>query len=168
MQKAMPRNGQPFWHSCGAKADCWHNRVTPPRRSRWICRHLAQSPVHLFSWVPESTRRRPASWLQRQRGGGYRRWCLCQFGLGNIGVGCRRDRGNYFRTLVGDLPEVQIVKPGHGFQTTAGTWKVRFDAGHSPGHMSLMDRARHLYIGVDFLLPRISPNSLSGPAQPGS
>lgn len=80
------------------------------------------------------------------------------FGLGDIGVGRRRDRGNYFRTLVGDLPEVQIVEPGHSFRTTAGVWEVRFDAGHSPGHMSLMDHARHLYIGVDFLLPRISPN----------
>ena len=60
--------------------------------------------------------------------------------------------------LSGICPEVQIVEPGHSFQTTAGTWKVRFDAGHSPGHMSLMDHTRHLFIGVDFLLPRISPN----------
>ena len=86
-------------------------------------------------------------------GGAY-----ANFGLGDIGVGRRSDRGNHFRTLVGDLPEVQIVQPGHSFQTTAGVWEVRFDSGHSPGHMSLMDHARHLYIGVDFLLPRISPN----------
>ena len=80
------------------------------------------------------------------------------FGLGDIGVGHHRNRCNYFRTLVGDLPEVLIVEPGHVFATTFGRWEVRFDAGHSPGHMSLMDHARHLYIGVDFLLPRISPN----------
>lgn len=80
------------------------------------------------------------------------------FGLSNLSVVRRRDRGNYFRTLVGDLPEVQIVEAGHIFQTTAGAWEVRFDAGHSPGHMGLMDRTRRLYIGVDFLLPRISPN----------
>ncbi len=80
------------------------------------------------------------------------------FGLSNIDIDHRRDRGNYFRSLVGDLPQVQIIQSGHGFQTIAGTWKVRFDAGHSPGHMSLMDHARHLYICVDFLLPRISPN----------
>ena len=80
------------------------------------------------------------------------------FGLGDIGVGRRRDRGNYFRTLVGDLPEVQIVEPDHSFRTTAGVWEVLFYAGHSPGNMILMDHARHLYIGVDFLLPRISPN----------
>ena len=88
------------------------------------------------------------------------------FGLGDIGVGRRRDRGNYFRTLVGDLPEVQIVEPGHSFQTAAGVWEVRFDAGHSPGHMGLMDHARHLYIGFDFLLPRISPNSSGALREP--
>ena len=80
------------------------------------------------------------------------------FGLGSITVNHRRDRGNYFRTLVADLPEVTIVEKGHIFATIAGGWEVRFDAGHSPGHMSLVDHARHLYIGVDFLLPRISPN----------
>ncbi len=80
------------------------------------------------------------------------------FGLGDICVGHRRNRSNYFRTLVGDLPEVLIVEPGHVFTTTVGAWEVRFDAGHSPGQMSLMDHARQLYIGVDFLLPRISPN----------
>ena len=80
------------------------------------------------------------------------------FGLDNISVNRRKNRGNYFRTLVADLPEVQIVEQGHIFETIAGGWEVRFDAGHSPGHMSLVDHARHLYIGVDFLLPRISPN----------
>ncbi len=80
------------------------------------------------------------------------------FGLVNTSVNRRPNRGNYFRTLVADLPKVQIVEHGHIFETIAGGWEVRFDAGHSPGHMSLVDHARHLYIGVDFLLPRISPN----------
>ena len=34
---------------------------------------------------------------------------------------------------------------GPRFQTTAGNWNVRFDVGHSPGHMSLFDYTRHLY-----------------------
>lgn len=80
------------------------------------------------------------------------------FGLGDIGVGRRRDQGNYFRTLAGDLPPVTIIEPDHIFNTIAGAWITRFDAGHSPAHMSLTDHQRKLYIGVDFLLPRISPN----------
>ena len=80
------------------------------------------------------------------------------FGFEPAMVARKRDEGNYYRTLVGDLPEVQIIDAGHVFDTVAGRWEVRFDAGHSPGHMSLTDHHRHLYIGVDFLLPRISPN----------
>ena len=76
-------------------------------------------------------------------GGAY-----ANFGLGNIDVACR-DRSGYFRTLVEKFAEVQIIKPGAS--RPAGAWKVRFDAGHSPGHMSLMDHTRHLFIGVDFL-----------------
>ncbi len=86
------------------------------------------------------------------------RSAYANFGFSDISTGRRWGQGNYFRTLVGDLEEVQIVEEGHIFETTAGKWEVRFDAGHSPGHMSLMDKSRHIYICVDFLLPRISPN----------
>ena len=46
----------------------------------------------------------------------------------------------------------------HQFITREGSWQVRFDGGHSPAQMSLTDNNRQLYICVDFLLPRISPN----------
>ena len=80
------------------------------------------------------------------------------FGLDADTVQRTRDVGNYYRSLVGDIPPVTIIESGHEFQTKAGRFTVRFDAGHSPGHMSLTDHARKIYVGVDFLLPRISPN----------
>ena len=81
-----------------------------------------------------------------------------RFGLADNHITTARDTGNYYRFLVGDLPNVKIVTAKDQFITKAGCWHVRFDAGHSPGHMSLTDSARKLYICVDFLLPRISPN----------
>ena len=81
-----------------------------------------------------------------------------EFGLTAETVARTRAVGNYYRSLVGDLPAVTIVEAGHEFVTRHGRWTVRFDAGHSPGHLSLTEHDRKLYIGVDFLLPRISPN----------
>ena len=81
-----------------------------------------------------------------------------RFGLAESHIAAARDTGNYYRFLVGDLPDVTIVTEKDQFITKAGCWQIRFDAGHSPGHMSLTDSARKLHICVDFLLPRISPN----------
>ena len=81
-----------------------------------------------------------------------------RFGLAESHIAAARDTGNYYRFLVGDLPKVTIVTETDQFTTKAGCWQIRFDAGHSPGHMSLTDCARKLHICVDFLLPRISPN----------
>ena len=81
-----------------------------------------------------------------------------RFGLADTHITAARDTGNYYRFLVGDLPDVITIEHSHQFITKAGRWQVRFDSGHSPGHMSLTDSARKLYICVDFLLPRISPN----------
>ena len=81
-----------------------------------------------------------------------------RFGLAETHIAAARDTGNYYRFLVGDLPNVKIVTEKDQFMTKAGCWQIRFDAGHSPSHMSLTDSARKLYICVDFLLPRISPN----------
>ena len=80
------------------------------------------------------------------------------FGFDDETVARKRAGGNFYRTLVGELPDAKIIEPGHVFTTVSGSWEVRFDAGHSPGHMSLTDTARGLFIGIDFLLPRISPN----------
>ena len=84
--------------------------------------------------------------------------CYRQFGLADEHIDAARNTGNYYRFLVGDLPEVTLIDDSHQFITKAGCWQVRFDAGHSPGHMSLTDSDRQLHICVDFLLPRISPN----------
>ena len=81
-----------------------------------------------------------------------------RFGLAESHIAAARDTGNYYQFLVGDLPDVTIVTEKDQFITKAGCWQIRFDAGHSPGHMSLTDSARKLHICVDFLLPRISPN----------
>ena len=81
-----------------------------------------------------------------------------KFGLAKTHIADAQQAGNYYRFLTGDLPEVTIIDDTHKFETIAGSWTVRFDAGHSPGHMSLTDRSRRLHICVDFLLPRISPN----------
>jgi len=81
-----------------------------------------------------------------------------RFGLADTVVARIRAQGNYFRKLSGDLPDVTIIDTDHRFQTKSGIWTPRFDTGHSPGHMSLVDADRKLYICVDFLLPRISPN----------
>ena len=81
-----------------------------------------------------------------------------RFGLADNHITAAGDTGNYYRFLVGDLPDVTIVTEKNQFITKAGCWQIRFDAGHSSGHMSLTDSARKFHICVDFLLPRISPN----------
>ena len=81
-----------------------------------------------------------------------------RFGLADNHITEARVTGNYYRFLVSDLPNVITVDDTYQFITKGGCWQIRFDAGHSPGHMSLTDRARKLHICVDFLLPRISPN----------
>jgi len=81
-----------------------------------------------------------------------------RFGLADTHIAAAQNAGNYYRFLVGDLPNVTIVTEKDQFITKAGCWQIRFDAGHSPGHMSLTDSTRKLHICVDFLLPRISPN----------
>ncbi len=80
------------------------------------------------------------------------------FGLPEALVTRTTSVGNYYRKLVGDFPEARIITPDTVIETVSGNWKVRFDAGHAPGHLGLYDEARRLYIAVDFLLGRISPN----------
>ena len=80
------------------------------------------------------------------------------FGLPETLVSRTTTVGNYYRKLVGDFPSANIVTTDSLFQSTAGQWQVRFDAGHAPGHLGLYDTTRKIYIAVDFLLGRISPN----------
>ena len=81
-----------------------------------------------------------------------------RYGLADMHINAVYKAGNYYRSLVDNLPKVTIVRDDHHFISKTGCWQVRFDSGHSPGHMSLTDNDRKLHICVDFLLPRISPN----------
>ena len=63
-----------------------------------------------------------------------------------------------YKNRVYELPEFEIIKAGHEFISNDGKWIVRTDSGHSPEHISLLDKERKLYLSGDFLLPRISPN----------
>ena len=80
------------------------------------------------------------------------------YGLPTEVIERNRQIGNYYRKLVAPLPEVTIIDPAWHLQTIAGLWSSRFDGGHSPGHLGLVDTDRKLYLAVDFLLGRISPN----------
>jgi len=102
-----------------------------------------------------------ASWSLAQTDAGYGEIMgdtYARFGLPDDVVARIRAQGNYFRKLSRDLPAVMVIDDNHRFYTKSGVWTPRFDTGHSPGHMSLFDADRKLYVCVDFLLPRISPN----------
>jgi len=69
----------------------------------------------------------------------------------------REDDGRYSK-YVTSLPELHLLAPGDSITTAAGQWEIRVDSGHSPAQIGLTDHARGIYIAIDFLLPRISPN----------
>lgn len=69
----------------------------------------------------------------------------------------RADKGRFNRH-VAPLPEVQTLKAGDEIKSRHGCFEIRLDKGHSQSHIGLVDKGRGLYIAVDFLLPRISPN----------
>ena len=80
------------------------------------------------------------------------------YGLPDEVITRNRGVGNYYRKLVAPLPEVTIIDASWRLRTIAGEWSPRFDSGHSPGHVGLVDHERRLYLAIDFLLGRISPN----------
>ena len=69
-----------------------------------------------------------------------------------------RHRGSRYREKCSILPPFNLVEEGYQITTKGGIWTARIDKGHSDAHISLMDRDRNLFISIDFLLPRISPN----------
>ena len=82
-----------------------------------------------------------------------------RYGLGDEAITAGREQGNRFRRYSAEtLPQFTHVQQGQIFTTKEGRWEVRIDKGHAPAHVSLMDRERGLFLCVDFLLPRISPN----------
>ncbi len=80
------------------------------------------------------------------------------FGITEEVIERNRQIGNYYRQLVAPLPDVTIIESTWRLHTVAGEWSPRFDAGHSPGHLGLIDNERQLYLAIDSLLGRISPN----------
>ena len=69
----------------------------------------------------------------------------------------RQDKGR-FRRHVAPLPDMNIITQGERIVSRAGVFEVRIDEGHSQAHIGLVDKNRGLYIAMDLLLPRISPN----------
>ena len=81
-----------------------------------------------------------------------------QYGLEERHIAVAQEGGSRYRTIVGEPPKFDILAPGAEIKTRAGSWQLRMDLGHSDQHISLMEHSRGLYLSVDFLLPRITPN----------
>ena len=81
-----------------------------------------------------------------------------RYGLPEEDIDLVRHGGSRFRQLVPALPDFKTIGEGDKIISRHGVWHIRCDQGHSHDHLSFMDHDRQLYIAVDFLLPRISPN----------
>ena len=80
------------------------------------------------------------------------------FGLEEVHIQATATGGSRYRRMSSAFSDIGYVGAGDVITTPAGRWVIRTDRGHSDDHISLMDSERNLYIGMDFLLPRISPN----------
>lgn len=80
------------------------------------------------------------------------------FGMSEDDVATGRNDRERYKKNVAEFPAFKMLAEGDVIESKNGTWDVRIDAGHSPGQISLYDKSRDIYIAVDFLLPRISPN----------
>lgn len=69
-----------------------------------------------------------------------------------------RHKGSRYRLYTAPLPAFERISAGQEFRTKYGLWTARIDTGHCDAQISLIDRTRNLFISVDFLLPRITPN----------
>ena len=65
--------------------------------------------------------------------------------------------GNYYKKLLNEIPNLKQLN-FKKILTEYGEWKIRLDKGHSPSHISFSDEKRKVYICIDFLLPKITPN----------
>ena len=81
-----------------------------------------------------------------------------RYGMAEADIDHVRTGGSRYRQYVRDLPEVHFLEAGDKIETNDGCFEVRLDAGHSDCQISLFDKTRGLFIAVDYLLPRISPN----------
>lgn len=80
------------------------------------------------------------------------------YGMNDAQIADARQGGSRYRMIVGEPPVFDYLAAGQIITTRAGSWQIRLDRGHSDAHISLMEAERGLYLSVDFLLPRITPN----------
>lgn len=81
-----------------------------------------------------------------------------QYGLDDDALAMARADHDRYSRFVAPLPEIKLIDAGDELSSKSGCWKIRIDEGHSTGQLGLTDHTRGLYIAVDFLLPRITPN----------
>lgn len=81
-----------------------------------------------------------------------------RYGLPHEHITAAGQGGSRYRRNTAALPPFSLIHPGEQIKTTAGCWQIRTDTGHSDQQISLLDESRKLFLSVDFLLPRISPN----------
>jgi len=80
------------------------------------------------------------------------------YGLDEAAITDAREDDARYAKYVTPLSKVHILHPGDIITSARGNWETRTDRGHSPGQIGLTDTERGIYIAIDFLLPRISPN----------
>lgn len=102
-----------------------------------------------------------ASWLRGHEAEDFS--CMIEgiytaYGFNEEIIAIGRNDPNRYRRYVAELPPLKTLNQGDVIKSRDGEWQVRIDAGHSSGHISLNDQSRGIYLAVDFLLPRISPN----------
>ena len=81
-----------------------------------------------------------------------------EFGFSENIIIKSKNRGNFYKGMIKELPKINELQENFSIVTKEGSWRARFDTGHSPSQLSLFDKERKLYLCFDFLLPRISPN----------
>ncbi|MGU9962440.1 MAG: MBL fold metallo-hydrolase [Candidatus Puniceispirillales bacterium WSBS_2018_MAG_OTU23] len=102
-----------------------------------------------------------AKWLLSHEGDAFSKLIegiYTAYGFDESTIATGRNDPDRYRRYVADLPPITVLNEGDIITSRDGGWRVRIDGGHSSGHISLYDEGRGIYLAVDFLLPRISPN----------
>ena len=81
-----------------------------------------------------------------------------RYGLDDDALAMARQDHDRYSRFVAPLPQVTLIDESAVIESISGRWQVRIDHGHSIGQLGFTDHQRGIYIAVDFLLPRISPN----------
>jgi len=88
-------------------------------------------------------------------------------GMAPGSVAALATRGNNYRRGVPEVPDrFESMLDGDDLVAGGSSWRVVCGHGHSPDHASLHSAARGLLISGDMLLPRISTNVSTAPAEP--